>query len=180
MPDTLRETLEETDQDDLPLELFNVVVGLIFDSLVREFPMWRRLTPGYLGKSFETLVDFAEAEEVLPTGRIRQAKDNYMLRSNVPPDMYIKESVDWLVAEGFLLGRNTPIGRDGIQSLTEHTLSARTLEILNRPMPGLGQSYANRLSDAARAGGGEAGKAAIGEIVGQIIGAATKSMAGLG
>jgi hypothetical protein len=186
MRNDIRASLDEVDQAGLPIALFNVVVGLIFDALVREFPIWRRVTPGRLGETFRTLTDVSEGGETLPTGVVREPGSTSMLRSNIPIQLYIDETVDWLVAEGFLLERSEVVergkvfGQDYEMLAKEYTLSARTLEVLNRRMPGLQASYANQLGDAARASGAEAGKAAIGEIVGQIIGAATRSVAGMG
>jgi hypothetical protein len=145
---------------------FNTVTGLIFDQLYQSFPTPSPIRVEAIAdamglKALEVqegdepwMPTVGEPYEALPSGRALVD--------------FVDATIRWLSEEGFI--------RTG--TFRESVLTAKALTIMNATPDSLnGESLGATLSGAAKSAGTEAGRAAISETVGQIIGAAAKAMA---
>lgn len=143
---------------------FNTVTGLIFDQLYQSFPEPSPISVAAIAEAMGLKAlevqkgnepwepDIGEPFEALPSGRALSE--------------FVDATIHWLSEEGFVR-----TGRFGLSVLT-----AKALTIMNATPDSLnGESLGATLSGAAKEAGTEAGRAAISETVGQIIGAAAKA-----
>ncbi|RWP58009.1 hypothetical protein [Mesorhizobium sp.] len=81
---------------------------------------------------------------------------------------FVDEAIGFLAAEGFL------------QQPDRYTirLSAKALSLLNAPLPGLEKAAGPQIVEISKNVGTEAGKAALSEVVGQVVGAAARGFFG--
>lgn len=150
---------------DANFDAFNQVVGLIFDQLYRKFPL-------------ATEIDYEEIATKLavPVEPYRPPPGFITIRTQiygeVAPGMnmeeFVDEAVSFLAEEGFLQRPERKSVR----------LSAKALTLLNAPLPGLEQAAGVQIVEMSKAVGTQAGKAALSEVVGQLIGAAARGFAG--
>lgn len=145
-------------------EAFNQVVGLIFDQLYRQFPI-------------SIQIDHDEIAEKLGVPSSPYQPSDYFLSvrtkdyGDIVPAMnmeeFVDETIQFLAAEGFLQQERNSI-----------RLSAKALMLLNAPMPGLEKPAGARIVEISKDVGTDAGKAAISEVVSQVIAAATRGFLG--
>ena len=152
------------------IEAFNVVTGLIFHSLYQDFPVRQVIRAASLGKPLDDLCETPEETRVLPSGIKQMAGETYIRHSNIPPTVYLEEILAWLEAEGFI--RSTPRGD---YSPPSYQITRQTFTILGNAPEGITERLGTRLDRAVQSVGKEAGKAAVSEVVGRIIGATLKS-----
>lgn len=142
------------------IEMFNQVVGLIFDQLYRSFPLAEQMDyEAMAAKVGVEARDYHPPAGVIST-RMREYGD---VLDGMNFESFVDQAVAFLVAEAFLQ-----------QDRYEYRLSARALTILNAPITGLDESLGKKLTGAVKEAGTEAGRAAISETVGQIIGATAR------
>lgn len=166
------DSVEKEEDGPNQIEVFNLVVGLIFGRLYSDFPIKQAISRENLGPKFIEILQKPSIDENRGAARQRIAGHEYVSYSNVPPKTYLMETLEWLEREGFLLRT----GERGYQA--EYQLSVQSLDILGKTPEGVSENLGSSLSDAVNNTGKEAGRAAIGEIVGQIVGAAARGMIG--
>jgi len=141
------------------IEIFNVYAGRIFARLYEAFPIARLIS---------------NADTVNPPGRaaeVRTEGEEWTRRLEIAAG-----TVQWLADTGYLIVRNA-------SDIDRYVLSPKALEALNASVAVLSakkqpKTLGEQLTEATKQVGTEAKNKAIGEIVGQVIGAAFKSMAG--
>lgn len=146
------------------VELFNTLVGLVFDQLYRSFPIPARLDTDMIAKGMD-VVGYATSDTIMPGQTI--VSDWGMLSQTSFWHIY-KGSLDWLEAESFI--------REVEHE--EWVLTASALSALNSRPASLSAPIGKRLADVATQAGTEAGRAAISELVGQLIGSAARGFLG--
>lgn len=146
-------------------DAFNQVVGLIFDQLYRSFPIAIEIDHDEIANKLGIQV----SPYTPPRGLITTRSKTY---GNITPTVGMEEFVDeairFLAAEGFLQQ----------QDRTYIRLSAKALTLLNAPLSGLEKSAGSQIVEISKSAGTEAGKAALSEVVGQVIGAAARGFLG--
>jgi hypothetical protein len=159
--------------DEIPrhISYFNLTVGLIFNELYLNFPIYQELTYGRLGEPFASLLETPDVDGITSGERKQVAGRTYIKDSDIPPESYVVQTVRWLEQEQF-------IRSDGDTARPFYQLTSKSLTILNRTPEGIDKRLGSALGSAVKAAGSEAGKSAIGEVVGQIIGAAARGMLG--
>jgi hypothetical protein len=152
------------------IRYFNLSVGLIFNYLYSEFPIRQTVGRPELGQSFESILESPERIEEFGPERYRVPGRSYIRGSDIPADIYVEQTLQWLEDEGYVRSQG--------QTIKSYQLTTKTLSLLKLTPLGLDQAYGTALGEAVKSAGSEAGRAAVGEIVGQIIGAAARGMMG--
>lgn len=147
------------------IDHFNEIVGLVFDQLYRSFPIETDIDEEAIARALavEIINDTPKdwpAPKILNFGEIQEG---------TPFRVFLRSTLSWLTSEGFVTG-NDGNPQKGVR------LSAKALTVLNASPSALSQSLGARLGDVVKGAGTEAGRSAIGETVGQIIGGFTKSI----
>lgn len=147
------------------IETFNAIVGLIFDQLYRAFPVDVDIDVEHIAKTL------GYGEPILNMGRAGgyAGYDTGRLPDGTSVNEFVSAAADWLKSEGFV--RTNP--HDPLVSVI---LTAKALAALNASPSSLEPKLGSKLAGAVKAAGTETGRAAIGETVGQIIGAVVKSV----
>ena len=140
------------------IELFNLYAGRIFARLYAAFPIARTI------QHVDT-INPPEARADLKTDT-----EDYRNQLEIA-----SATVLWLADTGYLIVRGTG-------SPDRYVLSPKALEALNASVPALSpkepaKTLGEQLTEVTKDVGSEAKTKAIGEIVGQVIGAAFKSLA---
>jgi hypothetical protein len=146
---------------------FSTVAGLIFAQLQRSFPTPVDLDEVELAKSLGR--EIGEEEVSLPWENELVAE----LGEIAPGEDFRKfvwNACIWLRDEGF-------IRADGSRAATRMVLTTKALSALNATPVALEGTLGSKLTTAANQASTEAGRSAIAETVGQLIGAAVKYMA---
>lgn len=146
------------------VEYFNAIAGLVFDQLYRSFPIPAAINTDDLAQSLG-VQGYTTSESLIP-GRTLVA-DWGMLSGTSFWELY-GGTLQWLKAERFI---REP----------EHetwVLTAEALAALSARPASLSAPMGKRLAQAAGNVGTEAGRAAISEVVGQLIGAVAKGLLG--
>jgi len=144
------------------INIFNQVVGLMFDQFYRAFP----IAEGVNYESMAAKLGVDAKDYINPYGVFTTRTREYgKIDGGADFEAFVDGALAFLVQEGFL-------HRDG----GDYRLSAKSLTVLNAPLTGLGESLGTKLTGAVKSAGTEAGRAAISETVGQIIGATIKSV----
>jgi hypothetical protein len=159
---TMEQQLLEDEVDNI--EIFNALVGLIFDQLYRSFPIPTSINTDEIAQSLG-VQGYTTSDTILPGRTI--VSEWGLISSTSFWDLY-NGSIDWLKDERFV---REP----------EHesfVLTADALAALNARPSSLSMPLGKRLGEAATNVGTEAGRAAISEVVGQLIGAAARGLIG--
>lgn len=146
------------------IDRFNTLVGLIFDELYRKFPLTTDIDIEKCAQSFDVIVTIQATYPRRIFGTFPE--------SNVKFEAFFYATTRWLYQEGF-----TRLKDEAVSS-NEVVLTAKALTALNAIPDALGhKSLGNKLGDLAKETGSKAASSAWGEIVGQVIGGITKSIA---
>jgi hypothetical protein len=156
------------------IDLFNAATAAIFDFLLSNFPVYMDVSPQALGNALSPFLATAMEDR-----GARQKGKTYLLTSAMSERDYLPEVTNWLSVEGFLhrdqrMEMYGGVSRQG----SGFQLSSTTLSILNSTPKGLTQPLRKQLKSVVGGAATEAGKAAIGEVIGQIVGAAARSFVG--
>lgn len=146
-------------------DAFNQVIGLVFDQLYRAFPVAIEVDYGQIA----TKLDISISPYKPPSGFISPRSEVYgEILPGTEMESFVDEAISFLEAEGFLQR----------QGKFAFRLSAKALTLLNAPLSGLEQSAGTRIIEISKQVGNEAGRAAMSEVIGQLIGAAARGFAG--
>ncbi|MEO9336997.1 hypothetical protein ABFT80_06115 [Mesorhizobium sp. SB112] len=145
-------------------EAFNQVVGLIFDQLYRKFPIAVEIDHDEIAEKLGIAILPYDPPSMVITIRTKIYGE---IAPSTNMEDFVNEAIEFLAVEGFLQ-------RDGYSI----RLSAKALTLLNAPLPGLEKPAGAQIVEISKNVGTAAGKAAIGEIVGQVIGAAARGFWG--
>lgn len=146
-------------------ESFNQVVGLIFDQLYRAFPIAVQIDYDRIAERLDIPILLYEPPSGLITTRTRTYGP---IAQSDDMEVFVDEAVAFLSSEGFIQAE----GRNYLR------LSAKALALLNAPLSGLEKPAGTRIVEISRGAATEAGRAALSEVVGQVIGAAAKGFFG--
>jgi hypothetical protein len=144
------------------IEEFNIIAGIIFAQLYRAFPVRVPIDIAPIGKAMGFEGKRWDVEE-LPSGR---------------PLLHITQStISWLHRENFIDVSEASGGPLGGPPWTAQTvLTVKGLMALNAIPPGLSLSVGAKLTEVADSGSRSA-FGSVGDLIGGIIGGATKSIA---
>jgi hypothetical protein len=151
------------------------MAGLIFHQLLEKFPFPRDVDIPAIASAMG--VSYQEDPTVRGLGSAASAQSYGKLANGASFFQMLEASLDWLESESFIVkqvplqGRTFGPGHNA--RLTAKALAAMYVTPIDFKKP-LGA----KLTDAVKGAGTEAGRAAIGETVGQIVGAAARSFFG--
>lgn len=148
-------------------EAFNQVVGLVFDQLYRSFPVAKEIDYDEIATKLGIEIKPYEPPEMVITFRTKVYGD---VVPGVDLESFTDEAVRFLDAEGFLQSQDRSYFR----------LSARALDLLNAPLPGLQRPAGTQIVELSKDLGNAAGRHAMGEVIGHVIGAAARGFMGGG
>lgn len=144
---------------------FNQVVGLVFDQLYRAFPVAIEVDYEEIaGKLSISVAPYVAPEMVF--GLRSKVFDEIV--PGVALDEFTDQAVKFLESEGFLQRQDKYYFR----------LSAKALTLLNAPLPGLEKSAGTQIVEVSKDLGSVAGRQAMSEVIGQVIGAAARGLMG--
>lgn len=148
------------------IEYFNTVVGIVFDELYAKFPITVKLDEAKIAKTMgATVTDQSPINWPEDEPRLI---DYGKLTENIPFEILLWSTVNWLHDEGFV--------RHLADVKSEITLTSKALSVLNATPEAFDKPTGARLNELAKNAGSEAGRQAIGETVGYIIGAVAKGI----
>jgi hypothetical protein len=146
------------------IENFNAISGLIFAQLYARFPMKEDLDEVAIAKALGVEIIDASA----PDWSGPKLYNFGEVSPGLPLRKMLWAACTWLRDERF-------IRAEGEFADREMVLTTKALTAMNAHPKSLDGTLGKRLQSAAKSAGTEAGKKAISETVGQIIGAAAKS-----
>lgn len=146
-------------------DAFNQVVGLLFDQLYREFPIACEVDYRELASKIGSEVLPYVPPEWLITVRTETYGD---ILPGIELESFVNNAIEFLEVEGF------------IQRQDRHRirLSAKALAILNAPLPGLQMAVGDKIVEISKDVGSSAGRAAMSEVIGHLLGAAARGLLG--
>jgi hypothetical protein len=153
------------------IDYFNEAVGLIFSDLYSAFPKRIAVDPRGIAERMGVQLSFPEPPK-RPDLRLSPIDDSprfATLDTGVEFEAMLKSTKQWLQDEGFIRGGDGE-GRGQFQ------LTAKALTAMNATPQGLSEPLGSKLSAAVKATGSDTRRAVICEVVGQILGAATKGL----
>jgi hypothetical protein len=144
------------------VDRFGQMTLAIFDQLLESFPIPTAIDQGAMLTAMGLTPSLTDNGDGFGP-RVRNWRE---LDADVPLYRVYINTLDWLLDENFLR-------KDG----DEFVLSSKALAALQSVPPAVGgQSLGSKVSSTAKDMAGEAGRSAVGELVGQVIGAAIRSM----
>ncbi len=135
------------------LETFNATAVVVFDDLYQSFPH---------GVSLYNFELVPRVREILGDDEVNKGD--------------VAASVIWLAKNNYVTWERHALKDEGTGA--HYSLSDKGLIALQRAPDALGPSLANRVKELATDGAQEAGKQAISNVIGEVIGSALKSMMG--
>lgn len=147
------------------IDNFNAVTGLVFAQLYSVFPVRQDLN--------EKIIADAMGVEAFEVEGFSGGEEPIYNFGEIAPGLKFRKLVlavtCWLRDEGF-------VRAEGQRADLNMVLTAKALTALNATPRALEGTLGSKLTTAAKHAGTEAGRSAIAETVGQVIGAAVKSM----
>ncbi|MEM1284957.1 MAG: hypothetical protein AAGH43_06185 [Pseudomonadota bacterium] len=155
---------------------FNTVTGLIFSHLYSRFPEAAEIEVHRLF----TWANFEQGDVVYPDGEMPMDDVYPTMASGAPVDVFVRSSIGWLRDEGFLTEYEPVDPQTNHQP--RYRLSAKAFTALSMTPTSLegSQTLGARMGEVAKEAGTEAGRSAIGELVGLTIGATARGFIGSG
>jgi len=153
------------------IDYFNEAVGLIFSDLYSQFPRRVAVEPQTIAERMGIKVSFPEPPE-RPDLRISPIDNSprfATLDTGMDFEVMLRSTKQWLQEEGFIRGGDEK-GHGQFQ------LTAKALTAMNATPQELSEPLGSKLNAALKEIGADTRRTAICEIVGQIIGAATKGI----
>lgn len=157
------------------VEYFGEMTGLIFNQLLEKFPFPRDIDIPAIASAMG--VTYQEDPTIRGLGSAASAQCYGKLANGSSFFHMLEESLDWLESESFIVKQGPVQGRTFVPGHNAR-LTAKALAAMYVTPVDFKKPLGVKLTDAIKGAGTEAGRAAIGETVGQIVGAAARTFLG--